>query len=584
MAQTPHSIASSWLSVFASALSSGDFNSLEGLFLPDGWLRSLLVFTWDIRSLEGREKIRAFLSSTLSNAQLSSFKITDKPELAPRAAFIGQLQATDVEFGFAFECLRGHGQGHVRLLQNANGDYQAFTVLMMLSDLHGHEETKTLILRDDLTSVAGCEMQREFTEWVSANESKPYVLVVGGAQTGLNIAARFKQMDIPTLVIERNEQIGDVWRKRYPSLTLHTPRRHHSLLYQSYPTNWPLYTPRDKLAQWLQQYALSQDIVVWTSTELQPRPKYDPEKHEWDVTVLRDGNLVKLRPAHIVLATGTVGKPYVPDIPNQSAFKGSVFHSHAFEGPAPYVGKRVVVVGAGNSSIDICQDLALGGAQSVTMVQRSSTLVVGREFVTKYMSEAWPEDVPMEISDFCWASMPFGLQKKLSIATKDYVLEAQKELHEKLRKGGLQLNPGEDGAGLYIQTLGRFGGFWQDKGGADLIEDGRIKVRSGVSLDRFTETGLVLSDGSELLADVVVFATGYIQIRETNRELFGDENIEQTGPIYGLDEEGELRGSYRPSGHPGLWFATGDFFNSRFMSKVLALQLKAIQLGLIPCN
>ncbi len=230
------------------------------------------------------------------------------------------------------------------------------------------------------------------------------------------------------------------------------------MLYQSYPTNWPLYTPRDKLAQWLQQYALSQDIVVWTSTELQPRPKYDPEKHEWDVTVLRDGDLVKLRPAHIVLATGTVGKPYVPDIPNRSAFKGSVFHSHVFEGPAPYVGKRVVVVGAGNSSIDICQDLALGGAQSVTMIQRSSTLVVGREFVTKYMSESWPEDVPMEISDFCWASMPFGLQKKLSIATSDYVLEAQKELHEKLRKGGLQLNPGEDGAGLYIQTLGRFGG------------------------------------------------------------------------------------------------------------------------------
>ncbi len=177
MAQTPHSIASSWLSAFASALSSGDLNSLEGLFLPDGWLRSLLVFTWDIRSLEGREKIRAFLSSTLSNAQLSSFKFTDKSELAPHAAFIGQLQATDVEFGFVFDCLRGHGQGHVRLLQNASGDYQAFTVLMMLSDLHGHEESKTLILRDDLTGVAGREMQREFTEWVYANESKPYVLV-----------------------------------------------------------------------------------------------------------------------------------------------------------------------------------------------------------------------------------------------------------------------------------------------------------------------------------------------------------------------------------------------------------------------
>ena len=111
-----------------------------------------------------------------------------------------------------------------------------------------------------------------------------------------------------------------------------------------------------------------------------------------------------------------------------------------------------------------------------------------------------------------------------------------------------------------------------DKGGADLIADGRIKVRSGVSPQKFTDRCIVLSDGSELEADVVIFAfvhlpfflgtcvlilgtlhsTGYVNMREVNAELFGEEVIGKTDEVYGLDAEGEIKGSYRPSGHPGV--------------------------------
>ncbi|KAI0750653.1 dimethylaniline monooxygenase (N-oxide-forming) [Daedaleopsis nitida] len=581
MAADSHSIASSWLAALTSAITSGDIDALSTLFLPDGWLRDLLVFTWDLRSLEGREKIRAFLSPTLSEAQVSSIKLDADVNLAPRSSFIAQLQAHDVEFGITFECRRGHGRGYVRLLPDAVGEYKALTVLMMLSDLHGYEETNTLILRDELAADHSKDASEEFEKWVSETETKPYVLIVGGAQTGLQLAARFKQMNIPTLVIERTPRVGDVWRNRYPSLTLHTPRRQHSLLYQTYPSNWPEYTPRDKLAQWIEHYAIVQDVVVWTNAELQPHPKYDSAAHEWDVTVLRNGVPVKLRPAHIVLATGTLGKPNVPSVPSQERFSGTVLHSSVYKGPKSYAGKRVVVVGAGNSAIDICQDSVYAGAESVTMIQRSSTCVMDRNFISGFQRQTWPEDVPVEVADLRWGGMPFGLTKKLSIATQDFMRDAQKELHAKLNKGGLKVDMGPDGAGLYILVLERLGGLWQDKGGADLIADGKIKVRNGVSPASFTKTGLVLSDGSELPADVVVYATGYINIRETNRALFGDKVIDQVKPIYGLDEEGEVKGSYRPSGHHGLWFATGDFFMSRFLSKTLALQLKAIQLGLL---
>ena len=147
-----------------------------------------------------------------------------------------------------------------------------------------------------------------------------------------------------------------------------------------------------------------------------------------------------------------------------------------------------------------------------------------RGFISHGMREAWPEHVPVEVSDFLWASIPFGLQKKMMIGAKKFVLESQKELHDKLRKGGVQLYMGAEGQGAYLMIFERGGGYckrlsltvsrrWRtdmstglDKGGADLIADGRIKVKSGVSPERFTEDGVVLSDGTELSADLVIFA------------------------------------------------------------------------------
>ncbi|KAI0375522.1 FAD/NAD-P-binding domain-containing protein [Pilatotrama ljubarskyi] len=577
----PRLVASDWLAGFSTSISNSDLLGVSQTLLPDGWLRDILVFTWDIRSLEGREKVASYLTDTLAASRISDLKIDESRYLAPRTFPVPQRSALGVEGAFTFECAHGHGRGNVRLVPDEDGAYKAMTLLTELRDLPGHEEQRTLPLRDDITGIPGRDMQEDFANWVKEVETRPYVLIVGGGQTALQIAARFKQMDIPALVVERNARIGDSWRKRYPSLTLHTVRRHHSLLYQPYPSNWPEFTPRDKIADWLEQYATIQDLVVWTNAELKVNPVYDAETKEWDVTILREGFEVKLRPSHIVLATGTLGEPNIPEIPDVSRFQGQVMHSQQFQGGAPYAGKKAIVIGAGNSAIDICQDLVLRGAESVTMIQRSETCVLSRDYVCGMLREAFPEDVPLPVADFRWGSFPLGLLKKLAIAGEQSAWDANKDLHAKLRKGGIRLNMGPEGQGIYLLTLERGGGYWLDKGGADLIGDGRIKVRSGVSPQRFTETGLVLSDESELPADLVVFATGFVQMRESNAEVLGHEVIKKTEEVYGLDEEGEIKGSYRPSGHPGLWFATGDFFISRFLSKPLALQIKAIQLGIL---
>ncbi|KAI0832304.1 FAD/NAD-P-binding domain-containing protein [Trametes gibbosa] len=577
----PILVASDWIATFSTATGCGDPQRVAETFLPTGWLRDVLVFTWDIRSLEGREGIASYLVDTLPQSRLSDYKIEKSPFLTPKTFEVPLKAAFGVEVAFTFECAHGHGRAYARLVPDEDGAYRAMTLMTELRDLPGYEERGILPLRDDNTGLPGIDMGEEFANWVKEVETKPHVLIVGGGQTALQIAARFKQMDISALVVERHARVGDSWRRRYPSLTLHTIRRHHTLLYQPYPSNWPEYTPRAKIADWLEHYAVSQDLVVWTNAELKLQPKYNAETKDWDVTILREGFEVKLRPAHIVLATGTLGEPNIPDIAEVDRFGGQVMHSQQFAGGAPYAGKKAVVIGAGNSSIDICQDLVLRGAESVTMIQRSQTCVLSREFIGGMLRQSFPEDIPLPVADFRWASFPVGLLKKFMIADQQSALDANKDLHDKLKKGGLNLNMGPEGQGIYILTMERGGGFWLDKGGADMIADGRIKVKSGVSPQRFTETGLVLSDGSELTADLVVFATGFVRMRDSNAEVLGQEILDQTDDVCGLDKEGEINGSYRPSGHPGLWFATGDFFISRFMSKPLALQIKAIQLGML---
>ena len=122
-----------------------------------------------------------------------------------------------------------------------------------------------------------------------------------------------------------------------------------SVLYQDFPRNWPTYTPRDKLASWMEQYALHQELVIWMRSRVIARPSYDPGSKRWTVDVLKDGQKVTVHPYHIVLATGTATKPFIPSLLGQSEFQGQVYHGLEYKGGSMYAGRKAVVVGAGNT-------------------------------------------------------------------------------------------------------------------------------------------------------------------------------------------------------------------------------------------
>ena len=232
------------------------------------------------------------------------------------------------------------------------------------------------------------------------------------------------------------------------------------VLYQPFPDTWPLFTPRDKLASWLEQYAESQDLVVWTNSQPLPTPTYDFTQKRWTVDIDRNGERVTLRPHHIVMATGTLGAPRIPPILGNGTgeFKGEVMHACNYQGGREFTGKRVVVVGAGNTSADICQDLIHHGAK-VTMVQRSTTCVVSLESSLQGQLRAWPLDVPTNIADFKLASMPMLLLKKSMSEVAESGWQANdREMIEGLRKRGLDVNLGPDGTGNLFLIYDRLGG------------------------------------------------------------------------------------------------------------------------------
>ncbi|KAL0948920.1 hypothetical protein HGRIS_009029 [Hohenbuehelia grisea] len=570
-------IASSWLHDLAAGFASASIDAVVDCFHPEGWLRDQLVFTWEHRALEGHGKIRNYLVDNFSAAQISDMALDARPELQPVFGPMTPVH-TGISAGFTFSTPIAHGEGFFRLTSDPTSEeWKALTVYMSIRDLKGYEESGP-----ELGVYGGHTIpwQDEWRDRVARTESNVEVVIIGGAQSGLNVAARFKQMNIPTIVIEQSARVGDVWRKRYPTLTLHTPRSQHQMLYQSFPKNWPTYTPRDKLANWLEQYVYTQDLIVWTNSKPLPEPFYDTSAKRWTLSIDRNGTVVELHPAHIIVAAGTLGSPSVPHVPTSPMFRGTILHTGTFNGGSPFTGQKVVVVGAGNTSADICQDLVNHNAASVTLIQRSSSCVVSAGPVTERLLRIWPEGVPTDIADFKAASMPFGLLRKIFTANSEEEWEPEKEMHAGLIKAGIKLNRGPGGAGQLTLVFERLGGYWLDVGSSKLIAEGKIKVKQGVEVDHFTEDSVVFTDGSLLEADVVIFATGYRNIREDMAKLFGSEAINQTGDVWGLDEEGEIKGSYKPSGHPGLWFAAGDFYQSRYMSKRMALEIKAIQLGL----
>jgi putative flavoprotein involved in K+ transport len=275
------------------------------------------------------------------------------------------------------------------------------------------------------------------------------VVVVGAGQAGLAAGRALQQAGLEPVIVEASTEVGGSWSSYYDSLTLFSPARFSALPGMPLPGRPGRYPTRDEITAYLRGYAARFDLPVRTGSRV--------------VDVAWDGRMFqlalpgtdRLSARAVIAASGGFGRPHIPDLPGLAGFAGTLLHAGRYRRPEPFTGQRVVVVGAGNSAVQIAVELA--GVGQVTLASRR----------------------PVRFQP----QRPLGL-----------------DLHYWARWSGLEALP--------IQSDGaRSVGVLDDGRYADALAAGRPDRRP--MFDRLTATEVVWSDGTIEPVDAVILATGY---------------------------------------------------------------------------
>jgi len=567
------------LAQLSAAIDRNDLSALESLFATQSYWRDILALTWSIRTRADVGSFGSQLLRALRNNNAREFTIEEQSVQAFTRKAIGPT----VEAFFRFETDVATCRGYLRLRQGTvtGKDWRVWILFTSMEEIKGHEEKSGH--RRPVISAG----QRSGT-WLSSAEharhyedSDPDTVIVGGAQTGLALAARLGALDVPALVVEREARIGDVWRNRYQSLILHNQIWANHFPFMPFPSSWPVYLSKDQLASWLEIYAEAMSIAAWTSTTVADG-SYDEAARRWTLTLRRgDGTLKILSPRNVVLASGVFGSARRLALPGAENFDGTIVHASNRPGRLDAAGLRVLVVGSGSSAHDVALELHGQGAD-VTMLQRSSTCIVSLEPGAAIPYSIYKErGLPVDDADMIGNSIPFPVLEDLHKDMTRQIADLDRELIDGLNAAGFETNLGDDGSGFLMRFFRVGGGYYINVGASDRIVSGDIKVINGTTIQSLSGHRVEFADGRAGEFDLIVVAVGYDNMQETVRSILGDEVADKVGPIWGFDDEFELRNMWKPTAQPGLWLAGGSLQQNRPFSKYLALQIKARQLGLI---
>ena len=303
--------------------------------------------------------------------------------------------------------------------------------------------------------------------------SSERVLVIGAGPAGLATSAELTRAGVPHRVLERGDSVGHTWAHLYDSLVLHTAKRFSALPGLPFSASTPRFPSRRDFLDYLMRYAETFRVPVETRTEVAQVAR---DAGGW---IVRTTVGAERRASALVIATGIVANPYEPVIPERDRFAGRVLHSVDYHRPAEFVGRRVLVVGAGNSAGEIASELASAGAQ-VTLAVRSGATSVPLEFL----------GIPAQYFGVALGWVPASTQRFAANALARVSM---------LRRGTSVLPPPRPAVCPTVPLIGLHL--------ADAVRDGRIVVTGGLA--RFTDRGMRFDDGAELPFDAVVLATGY---------------------------------------------------------------------------
>ncbi|GJJ06880.1 hypothetical protein Clacol_001076 [Clathrus columnatus] len=564
--QDVQKIAVDFINQFSDAIATGNIESITPFFTPYCLWRDFLALTWDFNTLFRIDSVQKMLESRLAKTQVSNISLAKHRDLAPASSPLPPFRFINVPF--EFQTVAGDCTGIAKLVPISSSDdgaidWKIFILFTNLDQIKGHPDKIGQNRRREPIPNYVRQRQKE----IAFEDEDPRVILIGGGHSSLDVAARLKVKDVPSLVLERNPRLGDNWRNRYSSMSLH-----------DFASNWPGHPPASKYADWLEMYAKVMDLNVWTSTTV-THIERDDARDEWVVQVIKaDGTPRTFRPKYVVAGVG-LGDPYTPDFAGMDKFGGKLMHAYEYSNPEEHIGKKVVVIGSATAAHDVCQDHYEQGID-VTMVQRSSTCVIRSPQGTSIYGGrlAMDNDVPVDIKDRLGASFPYLVLKRLHQVAIKHLIQAEKPFYDGLEKAGFKYNHGPDDAGYLYLVLLKQGRFFIDFGASQLVIDGKIKLKSA-SIKEFISTGVVFEDGTSLDADIIIFATGVKGFKSDLYKIMKPELVDKI-PSFSLSNEGEVQGVYRECGLPNFFPIMGNLAAGRFYSSHISLIIKAKEVGL----
>lgn len=365
-------------------------------------------------------------------------------------------------------------------------------------------------------------------------------IVIGAGAAGLAVARALMKAGVATVVLEKESRLAEPWRRRHEQLHLNTHRDLSALPGLTYPKGTPAFPHRDVVIRHMNDFHEANHLPVEFGISVEA---IIPGGDHWIVRTSAGSRLAR----HVVVATGRDREPYTPQWKGMEAFAGRIIHSADFGDAHTYAGKKVLVVGAGNSGFDALNHLAGIDTAAIWLSARNG-----------------PALLPKRIGKIAVHRLsPFMARLPLRVA--DAVMAVtQRLVFGDLTKFGMPRAP----AGGASRLTSDYTAIAADDGAVKAIKSGRILVVPGIR--EFTRDGVMLANGSLIAPDIVIAATGY---RTGLERMVGNLGV--------LDEKGVplFNGGQADPKLPGLWFTgmrpsiRGCFANAGILAKAIARRI-----------
>lgn len=373
------------------------------------------------------------------------------------------------------------------------------------------------------------------------NKSNTNTLIIGAGPAGLAVAGRLKKAGATFTMLEQSNKIANSWHNHYDRLHLHTIQKYSMLPFSPFPKDYPFYVPRQKLVEYFENYARQMDI----------QPSFNQEvisvKKENDNWIIQTKSEESFQAKQLVIATGINRKPLFPTWEGLKNFKGSIIHSKQYKNGKEYKGKKVLVIGMGNTGAEIAIDLHENGASPYISVRESVNLIP-RDFM----------GLPCQSSAFVLSKLPSWLGDSIGLIVRKIAIGDLSPYGLKIRNKAPLAQVREEGKVPVI-----------DIGTVDLIKKGHIKIVAGVK--KFLQASIVFSDDREVDFDAIVVCTGY---RANITDFIEDihDLIDSSGNPKAICADGKHRGLYflgfDPRVNGVLWSISRD--SKRIVNTILS--------------